>query len=356
MNDQAAGQNPTGGHDIIVIGASSGGLDALRVLLQGLPIDLPAAVFVVLHVGARSHLVDIFGNTASLRVVRATSGAPIEYRTIYIAPPGQHLLLHDAHLLLRRGPKENMARPAIDPLFRSAAATFGGRVIGVVLSGALSDGTAGLRAVKRCGGLTVVQDPSDADFPEMPESALRHVEVDHVSDIVEMAGLLGRLTHRLAGPATEIPIEIRVEAAIAAQELTDMEIEEDLGTLSPFTCPECHGALWQIPDGGMLRYRCHVGHAFTAETVLSALDGEVDNMLERLLRSHQQRAALAHRMAEQERGRNRENLAGQLEGRAREYEEDAEVIRRMVQRHGDPSEATALASEGSALTNDGDKA
>jgi two-component system chemotaxis response regulator CheB len=356
MNDQAAGQNPSGGHDIIVIGASSGGLDALRVLLRSLPIDLPAAVFIVVHVGARSHLVDILGRVASLRVVRAVSGAPVEYKTVYIAPPGRHLLLHDAHLLLRRGPKENMARPAIDPLFRSAAATFGGRVIGVVLSGALNDGSAGLRAIKRCGGLAVVQDPSDADFPEMPESALRHVEVDHVSDIVEMAGLLGRLTHRLAGRTPEVPTDIGVEAAIAAQELTDMEIEEDLGSLSPFTCPECHGALWQIPDGGMLRYRCHVGHAFTAETVLSALDGEVDNMLESLMRSHQQRAALAHRMAEQERGRNRVSLAGQLEGRAREYEEDAEVIRRMVRRYGDQSEPTAVATEGSALANDGDKA
>jgi two-component system chemotaxis response regulator CheB len=356
MYDQPTGQFPTGGHDIIVIGASSGGVDALRVLLPSLPIDLPASVFVVLHVGARSHLAEILGEIAPLRVVRAASGAPVEYRTIYIAPPGQHLLLHDAHLLLRRGPRENMARPAIDPLFRSAAATFGGRVIGVVLSGTLNDGTAGLRAIKRCGGLAVVQDPSDADFPDMPESALRQVEVDHVSDIVEMAGLLGRLTHRLAGQTPEIPIEIRVEAAIAAQELTDMEIEDDLGTLSPFTCPECHGALWQIPDGGMLRYRCHVGHAFTAETVLSGLDGEVDNMLESLLRSHQQRAALAHRMAEQERGRNRESLAGQLEARAREYEEDAEVIRRMVPRHEDRSGATAVAPEGSALTNDGDTA
>jgi two-component system chemotaxis response regulator CheB len=356
MNDRATGQFPPGGHDIIVIGASSGGLDALRILVEGLPIDLPAAVFVVLHVGVRSHLVGVLENVASLRVVQAISGAPVEHNTIYVAPPGLHLLLHDGHVLLRRGPRENMARPAIDPLFRSAAATFGGRVIGVVLSGILNDGAAGLRAIKRCGGLAVVQDPADADFPDMPANALRHVEVDHVSDIAEMAGLLGRLTRRLAGRTPEIPIEIRVEAAIAAQELTDMEIEEDLGTLSPFTCPECHGALWQIPDGGILRYRCHVGHAFAAETILSALGGEVDNMLEKLLRSHQQRAALVHRMAEQERGRNRESLAGQLEGRAREYEEDAEVIRRMVLRHEDQSRAMAVASEGSAVTNDGDKA
>lgn len=362
MNDDpAAGPRgksklPTGGHDIIVIGASSGGLDALRILVQGFPIDLRAAIFVVVHVGARSHLAQILGKVAPLRVLLAESGAAIQENTIYIAPPGRHLLLHDNHMMLRRGPRENMARPAIDPLFRSAAASFGGRVIGVVLSGNLNDGAAGLRAIKRCGGLAVVQDPVDADCPEMPKSALRHAEIDHVAEVAAMGGLLGRLALRPAGTTPEIPLDIRLEAAIAAQELNGMEIENELGTLSPYTCPECHGALWEIPEGDMLRYRCHVGHAFTAETVLSALNGEVDTMLESLLRSHQQRAALAHRMAEQERGRNRDSLAGQLEGRAREYEEDAEVIRRMVSRHDDRPGTTGEVSEESRWTDDGDKA
>ena len=363
MNDDPAARPareselPTGGHDIIVIGASAGGLSALRVLVQGLPINLRAAIFVVVHVGeGRSHLVQILGKIASLRVLPSESGAAIEENTIYIAPPGRHLLLHDNHMLLRRGPRENMARPAIDPLFRSAAASFGGRVIGVVLSGNLNDGTAGLRAIKRCGGLAVVQDPVDADCPEMPASALRHADVDHVCDAAAMGGLLGRLALRSAGATPDIPLHIRLEAAIAAQELNGMELENELGTLSPFTCPECHGALWEIPEGDMLRYRCHVGHAFTADTVLSALNGEVDTMLETLLRSHEERAALAHLMAERERGRNRNSLAGQLEGRAREYEEDAEVIRRMVSRHDDRHGATGRESEGSTRTDDGDKA
>src|SRR3954471_24327227 len=181
------------GHDTIVIGASAGGMDALQVLVRGLPPDLAAAVFIVMHVGIRSHLAQILDKAATLPVVPADTGMTIEKGQIYVAAPGKHLLIHDGHTLLRRGPRENLSRPAIDPLFRTAAASRGGRVIGVVLSGNLNDGTAGLRAIKRCGGLAVVQEPRDASVPSMPESALRHVEVDHVVPVEEMAGLLGEL-------------------------------------------------------------------------------------------------------------------------------------------------------------------
>src|SRR5918992_1352569 len=163
-------------HDIIVIGASAGGVEPLKRLIGGLRADLPASVFIVLHIGASSHLADILDRSGPLLVTQAKSGEPIKPSRAYVAAPGAHLLLHDSHLMLRRGPRENFARPAIDPLFRSAAATFGARVIGVVLSGGLNDGTAGLRAIKRCGGLAVIQDPDEAAVPEMPESARRHVD------------------------------------------------------------------------------------------------------------------------------------------------------------------------------------
>jgi two-component system chemotaxis response regulator CheB len=322
------------GHDIITIGASSGGVGALQELVRELPADLPAAVFIVIHVGADSHLATILRRRSRLPVVQAESGAKVERGRIYVAGPGAHLLLHDGHILLRKGPRENMARPAIDPLFRSAAISFAGRVIGVVLTGALNDGTAGLRAIKRCGGLAVVQDPQDAAFPDMPLSALRHVDVDHVAALAEIPRLLDRLCRIPAAPTPEIPKDIRLEAAIAAQEVSGMKAEESLGDLSPFICPECQGSLWEIHDGSMLRYRCHIGHAYTGEAVLAARDDEIDQMLQQLLRSHQERAVLARRMAREERGHQRHDLADRLDSRADEYEQNAELVRRLV-RHRD---------------------
>jgi two-component system chemotaxis response regulator CheB len=327
-------------HDIIVIGGSGGALEALRTLVRGLPSDLPAALFVVVHMGANSHLAEILAKSGALPVVPAISGEPFRQGQIHVAVPGSHLQLHHGHMLLRRGPRENLSRPAIDPLFRSAAASFGGRVIGVVLSGALSDGTAGLRAIKRCGGLAVVQDPVDALVSSMPRSALRHVAVDEVCAMDDMASRLAKLARQPAGATPDIPLDIRIEAAIAAQELVDMRADDMLGTPSRFTCPECHGALWEIEDGSMLRYRCHVGHAFAADAVLASQGDEIDRLLGTLLRSHQERAALAHRMAKHERANDRQVLAEHLQGRARDYEHDVEIMKKLL-RSGDVASSDA---------------
>jgi two-component system chemotaxis response regulator CheB len=316
--------------DIILIGGSAGALKALCELLQELPPDLPAAIFIVLHLGESSMLADVLGRRSALPVVAARNGAAVEPGHIYVGVPGLHLLLHDDHILLRRGPRENGARPAVDALFRSAAANFGSRVIGVVLSGALSDGTTGLRAIKRCGGLAVVQTPQEAAAPSMPLSALRHADVDHVSPVADMPALLARLTRQAAGPSPEVPAEIRLEAALAAQELADMRVDDRLGTVSPFTCPECHGALWEIGDRPMLRFRCHAGHAYAADAVLAAHDEEVDRLLGALQRAHQERAALTRRLAEQERAEERHQLAERLETRAREYEDDARLVMALI--------------------------
>jgi two-component system chemotaxis response regulator CheB len=338
--------------DIIVIGGSSGALEALRTVVRNFEPGLPAAVFVVLHVGARSHLESILARSGPLPVASAVSGGLLDHGKIHVAVPGFHLLLHDGHMLLRRGPRENLARPAIDPLFRSAAASFGSRVIGVVLSGALADGTAGLRAIKRCGGLAIVQDPTDALVPSMPRSAMRHVDLDHVCRAGDIAALLGKLVRQPAGPTPEIPLDIRIEAAIAAQELADMRIDDMLGTPSRFTCPECHGALWEIDDGSMLRFRCHVGHAFTAGTVLASQGEEIDRLLGTLLRSHQERAALAHRMAERERASERHALAQHLETRARDYEHDVEIMKKLLRNGAVSSGAPPPGAEGSSAEHE----
>ncbi|MBI2735125.1 MAG: chemotaxis protein CheB [Rhodospirillales bacterium] len=331
--------------DILVIGGSSGGLDALRTLVRGLEPGLPASVFVVLHLGSSSQLAQILDKSGPLPAMPATSGEHFEHGRIYVAVPGFHLLLHDSHILLRRGPRENLSRPAIDVLFRSAAASFGSRVVGVVLSGALSDGTAGLRAIKRCGGLAVVQDPVDALVSGMPRSALRHVEADHVCRIKDMPRLLTRLVREPAGPTPDIPLDVRIEAAIAAQELLDMRADDMLGTPSRFTCPECHGALWEIDDGSMLRFRCHVGHAFSADTVLVSQDEEIDRLLGTLLRSHQERAALTNRMAKHERANEHHALADHLESRARDYEHDVKIMRKLLRSGEAGSGATSQRGE-----------
>jgi two-component system chemotaxis response regulator CheB len=316
--------------DIVVVGASAGGFEALRVLLAGLQSDLPAAVFVVLHVGEVSQLASALDPVSALPVIQAINGEPIERGRVCVATPGKHLLLHDGHVLLRRGPRENLARPAIDPLFRSAAASQTGRVIGVILSGALHDGTAGLKAVKRCGGIAVVQDPNDALVPDMPIHARRYVDVDHVVPVAEMPPLLGALTRQKAGPTPDVPLDIRLEGAIAAQELADMKVDDMLGVPSRFTCPECHGVLWEIEDNGHLRYRCHVGHAYGAETVLASQSNEIEKLLATLLRSHQERAALARRVAEKQRAEGHGSLAEQFERRACEYKEDADLVKALI--------------------------
>ncbi|WP_353646081.1 chemotaxis protein CheB [Mesorhizobium sp. WSM2239] len=337
---------------IITIGASAGGVEALQRLMKELSADIPAAVFIVLHVGATSHLADILDRAGPLPVVNAVSGAPIEIGRAYVAPPGAHLLLHDSHMMLRRGPRENLARPAIDPLFRSAACSYGSRVVGVVLTGSLSDGTAGLRAVKACGGTSVVQHPDDATVPDMVLSALRHVEIDHCVPLSGMAALLGKLAGEAAGETPEIPSGIRLEAAIAAQEHGTMKTEDRLGDLSVFVCPECHGPLWEIADGPMVRYRCHTGHAFTADVMMEAQSSEAEQILWSLLRAHQQRAELARRMAKRERLHKRHELAAQLSERAKEYKADAELVQQIIEkRHGGGSQVleTATTSGGNGI-------
>ncbi|HSP25724.1 MAG TPA: chemotaxis protein CheB [Saliniramus sp.] len=326
----AAGAHLAGAHragaPAVVIGASAGGVEALKQLVGALPHGFPSPIFIVLHVGDVSYMPEILARAGSLPVVRPRSGERIVPGSIYVAPPERHMLVHDDHILLRRGPREILARPAIDPLFRSAACSFGARTIGVILTGSLGDGASGLRAIKRCGGIAIVQDPADAIVPDMPRNALAHVEVDHCVALAELGGLLAMLVAEPPREMIAIPEEICLEAAVAAQEHVNMQTEEKLGSLSPFVCPECSGPLWEIEDGKILRYRCHAGHALSAEAMLSAQATEAENMIERLLRVHQQRAALARRIATRDLAEGRHDSAGRMQEKAREYERDAEMV------------------------------
>ncbi len=316
----------------IAIGTSAGGVDALKRLVRAMPPDIAAPVLIVMHIGPHSMLPEILTAAGPLPAHHAAHGEALEPARIYIAPPDRHLLVHDRHVLLRRGPHENRARPAIDPLFRTLACSYGSGAIGVVLTGGLDDGTAGLEAIARCGGTTVVQDPVDATTPEMPSSALRHVSVDHCVLLDAMGGLLVQLARQPPGPAREIPLDVRLEAAVAAQEHVPGGIDPlPHGTLSPFTCPSCQGPLWEIAAHPPLRYRCHTGHSFTVNAMIEAQAEEAEGLLWTLMRSHQQRAALVRRMAERESGSAH---AAHLLRRAEEYGRDADMIRSMIERAG----------------------
>lgn len=286
------------GRNIIVIGASAGGIPALSLLISGLPANLNAAVFVVLHVGTSSHLPEILSRVSRLPVAHAVDGEPIRPGTVYVAPPDVHLILDGGCVRLVRGPKENFTRPAIDPLFRSAALAFGPRVVGVVLTGLLRDGTAGLLAIKDRGGIAIVQDPREELAPSMPESAIARVAVDHCCSVGAMAALLVRYDPAdLPPPAPPKLLEVEHRMSAMQSYLAD---EEELAALcvpSPITCPECGGVLYRLDDARLLRFRCRAGHAMAAGALLAHQAASGENALWSVVRSLTEQASLARELA-----------------------------------------------------------
>ncbi|HJS86163.1 MAG TPA: chemotaxis protein CheB [Acetobacteraceae bacterium] len=318
--------------NIIVIGGSSGATAPLKAILGALPLDLPAAVFIVLHIPARS--IGILATVATaagrLPVHQAADGMAIEPGNVYLAVPDHHLILTKGHMKLGRGPRENMARPAIDPLFRSAAVAYGPQVIGVVLSGLLSDGASGLEAIKRCGGLAVVQDPADAIADEMPRSAMQATTVDLSIPSARLGDVLSELVREPAGPGVPIPPDIRLEVDIAAGERVDSEVMRRFADPVALTCTTCGGVMSAVRGGKPLRFRCQVGHALTADVLAKEQENAVDEALRVALRIIEERAELVARMAEDGRNSGRRAVAELYEERAAEYRRYADTIRRAV--------------------------
>lgn len=285
----------------IVIGASAGGYHLVVDIISQLPANLPVPVFVVVHIPASepSYLAEILSKAGRLPAINPKDGMVIEPGFVYVAPPDHHLLIDDGHIAVKRGPKENGFRPSIDALFRSAAYSYGPGVIGVVLSGALNDGTSGLWSIKRLGGIAIVQDPNDAEYPSMPRSALEYIEADYNVRAAEIAPLLVRLARNQADrePETEKGIdedvnrmakEIQIAAGVSLPEQTVI----DLGELSPYTCPECQGVLVNIKEGGTLRFRCHTGHGYSADTLLEHLMQSVGDLIWQAQRGFQEASML----------------------------------------------------------------
>jgi two-component system, chemotaxis family, protein-glutamate methylesterase/glutaminase len=319
-------------HGIVVVGASAGGVEALADLATSLPDDLPAAVFVVLHLPATgtSALPEILRRHGPLPAAHVRDGEPIQSGRVYVAPPDHHVVLRTGHVHLSRGPRENGHRPAIDPLFRSAAREYGTRVIGVVLSGTLDDGTAGLLAIKSRGGVAVVQDPEDALYTGMPGNALEHVQVDHVASAASMGKLLASLIANLAEPPPAPALsDMQVEVEMEGFSLEAFEGTHP-GRPSGFSCPDCNGVLWQIQDGGLERYRCRVGHAWSPESLLTQQSEALEAALWVALRSLEERAALARRLAEPARRRGYSITATRFEEQAAEAQQAARLLRDLL--------------------------
>ncbi len=287
------------GRDIVVIGASAGGVDALRRLVGMLPPDLPAALFVVLHIWGPgpSYLPEIIARAGPLPARRPENGDPIAPGAIYVAPPDEHMLLERDRIVLVHGPRENRTRPAINPLFRSAATEFGPRVVAILLSGMLDDGVAGLWAVKRCGGVVLVQDPAEATYPDMPLAALQDVAVDAT---LPVAGLAQEIVQRAREPidlsANAVSNEIQIGNEGAKMSSNGMQLDK-VGKRSVFTCPECNGALWEIEEGVQPIYRCHVGHAYSPGVLADEQARVIEQSLWSALRALKESAALDERVA-----------------------------------------------------------
>jgi two-component system chemotaxis response regulator CheB len=322
---------------IVVIGASTGGLDALRLVLPGVPRDLPAALFVVIHMAAESPRVlpEILGRISPFPALHPNDWDSIQPRHIYVAPPNHHLLLERGRIRLSRGPKENRFRPAVDPLFRSAAAAYGPRVIGVVLSGGLDDGSAGLAAIKARRGLTVVQDPREAQNPSMPASALAQVAIDHVLPAAQIGPLLAELSPRAIDGEGEpmMPDHIEIETRIALEENAMEAGVMRLGTLTPYTCPECHGTLLEVTADGVLRFRCHTGHAFSVQSLLAEGGEVIEEAVWSAVRAVEERMLLLRHAAEHAREHGDHAQADALLRQAREAEQQVQLLRLAILRH-----------------------
>jgi two-component system chemotaxis response regulator CheB len=320
---------------LVVVGASAGGIEALRALAADLPADLDAAVAVVLHLpaGATSRLPEILERAGALPAKQAQDGDALLPGRIVAAPPDRHLLVRRDRCAVVRGPRENGLRPSIDVLFRSAAASFGPRTVGVILSGARDDGVAGASAVGRRGGCVFVEDPGDASFPDMPLATVSRDRPDRVLPLAELGDAVAAEVTRLSA---EEPMrengsgEMALETEYAILEAGAVGRGGPPGAPSPFACPECGGVLWELDDTQLPRYRCRVGHAYSAESALDGQGAAVENALWAALRALQERASLAERIAERMSRTRSEYSRMRFEELGRDAREQAETIRRVL--------------------------
>jgi two-component system, chemotaxis family, protein-glutamate methylesterase/glutaminase len=319
----------TGDHMLVVVGASAGGMQALKNLVAQFESDFPAPVFIVHHMSpdmTGMELVRVLDEAGPLRCEQARDGQRFERGKIYLARPDFHMLIEGKKLLLTKGARENRSRPAIDPLFRSAAVDHGNRVIGVILTGYLDDGTSGMMAIRRCGGICIAQDPDDAAHAEMPHSVIVNVGVDHCLPVAGMGALLSKLVREIPVGQETPPEDVMIEAKIARRVLSDLPAVQTLGDQVPYNCPDCGGVLWQMKAEGLLRYRCHTGHAFTSAVLHSRQSEAIEETLWTALRMFEERQNLLKTMNARADGEPSKAISQRLE----EAEEHIGRIRAML--------------------------
>ena len=323
--------------NIVVIGASAGGLEAIISIVEELPEDLGAAIFVVQHIPSysRSNIDRVIQNHTKLKVLKPVDGAPIEANTIYIARSDRHLMVEPGRVVVSKGPRENRFRPAVDALFRSAAHAYRERVIGVVVSGALNDGSSGSWTIKRFGGTVIVQDPEEAMFNDMPRETMQYTEVDHVLPAGKIGSVLAQLCHRAIHPVKMAPLNgdaklLELEIALAkGGNGLGMGILE-MGKPSSLACPECHGVLAKFEEGKLVRFRCHTGHAHTAESLLASVRDNVEKSMWEVMRGVEESKILLETIADQMWQSEEYDLAKTYWKRAEELMEQSKRIQQAI--------------------------
>lgn len=308
------------------------------------PQDFPASIFIVQHVlaSAPGYLAKILDRIGPLPATNARHGERFAPGHIYVAPPDHHLLVMPGHLQVTRGPRENRMRPAIDPLFRSAAAAYGSRVVGVILSGSQNYGTAGLLAIKRCGGVAVVQEPTEAAYADMPLSAVKYVEVDHCVPIARLGAVLYKLTQEAPPEAPPVPPDIQAEVDITTHPLSDSHHKvEKLGELVSVSCPECGGPLREVQHSAVPRYRCRVGHAYTAESLLAGQSETLERALWTAVQTMEGRARLLLSMADKWQENHHGRVVTLYKSQAAELSEHAQALRLVLLQGTHPPAAIA---------------
>jgi two-component system, chemotaxis family, protein-glutamate methylesterase/glutaminase len=325
--------------NIIVIGASAGGFDVIKKLIALLPAELDAAIFIVWHMSpdVQGVLPRALNQFSKIPAAHAVDREPVKRGRIYVAPPDHHMLIDNGYIRVTRGPKENRFRPAIDPLFRSAAFNYNQNVIGIILSGALDDGTAGLWTIKRRGGLAIVQLPAEAEVSSMPENAIRAVAVDYILPVQDMPAIIIEHCSEQRKYDTRIHTEdnskLELEINIAMENHGYKYNILDLGELTPYTCPECHGVLTSIKEGDRIRYRCHTGHAFSADTLLAGITEGIEDNLWTAIRNMQESIMLLNHMGDHFAEVNQPRIAALYFKKAKEAEARVKIVRQAVMDH-----------------------
>jgi two-component system, chemotaxis family, protein-glutamate methylesterase/glutaminase len=318
---------------IVAVGASAGGLNAVLELTAQLKPEMNVAVFIVLHITKMSLtdvLVSRLQSLTSYTCKLAEDGEPIKSQHVYLAPPDLHLLLAKGSIILGQGPAENRWRPSIDMLFRSAAAAYNSRLIGIILTGLMQDGTAGMDAIRRSGGTLIVQDPKEAEYPDMPLSVLQNMDVDYSISVSKMGALLSEKTRNGLPPQKEVPHDIAVEAELSRKVAISIDALAEVGKHSPFSCPDCGGHLYFVNSENIEHYKCHVGHSYTEGELLFQMTNSLEATLWVALRMMEERRLLLEKMSREERGKGWMHSAEQKQVRSAEMRTHIERLKELL--------------------------